>query len=678
LHALLLALAIWSAIWNIGALPLYPNLIASLLRLRLVFLFELVPVATLILLRLGYFRQAAFFYLACDWAHATYNVAATGSLQIISTAYYITLPIFATWLLGFREAFWTAGVCLGSALILALRQQPNTVLSAPLSSPLFLWAGLVQLTITAAAPLAHILRTLRETLAKSRRDQQELQQYKQQLEQVVSERTAELVVARDQALAANRAKSAFLANMSHELRTPLNAILGFSNLLREHGPSEQQRHDLDIINRSGEHLLGLINDVLDVAKVEAGRSQLETAPCDLGRLIADVRDMVAPRALKKGLALRVEHPQAPLFVRTDPSRLRQVLINLLHNAVKFTDQGAVILRMKATPAIDTAEVVLTFEIEDTGVGIAPSDQAVIFDAFVQTGAAKQQEGTGLGLTISRRIIELMGGTIQVETTLGHGSCFRAEIKVERAQESEVNRGADFEHVAVLAEGQTEYRVLIVEDQQENWMVLQRLLENAGFRVRVAENGAQGVKEFREWRPQFIWMDLRMPVMDGLEATRRIRACEGGQEVKIGSVTASGYVSERTEVLAVGMDDYVRKPYRRAEIFECMARHLGVRYQVGGGAAKSGNERAEKLMAKDLAALQDELRNELRDAVIMLNPVRISTAIERISQENTALGSILARYADRYAYSEIFDAIMTESEDDAVPQQIQVRAAIDTD
>jgi CheY-like chemotaxis protein len=210
------------------------------------------------------------------------------------------------------------------------------------------------------------------------------------------------------------------------------------------------------------------------------------------------------------------------------------------------------------------------------------------------------------------------------------------------------------------------------------MVLEQLLENVGFRVRVAENGAQGIKEFREWRPQFIWMDLRMPGMDGLEATRRIRACEGGQEVKIGAVTASGYGSERTEALAAGMDDYVRKPYRREEILECMARHLGVRYQVGGGAAKPGNERAEKLMAKDLAALPDELRNALRDAVIMLNPARISTAIERISQENTALGSILARYADSYAYSEIFDASMTESEDDAVPQQIQMRAAIDTD
>jgi len=671
LHALVLALTIWSAIWTVATLPLYPNLVARLVRLRFVIVADLVPVITLILLRLGHFRQAAYVYLTGQWVHATYNIAVNGSIQITSTAFYITLPILATWLLGFREAFWTAGVCLGSGLILALRQGPVSVLpNAPLRPPLLIWANLVQLTLTAAAPVAHILQTLKETLAQSRNAQQELQQYKEDLEQVVAQRTSELVVARDQALAASRAKSAFLANMSHELRTPLNAILGFSNLLRERGASEQQRRDLDIINRSGEHLLGLINDVLDVAKVEAGRSELESASCDLEELIKDVTDMIRPRAFQKGLELRVDRPQVPLFVRTDASRLRQVLINLLNNAVKFTDRGLVILRLSATPAVDTGEVLLTFEIEDTGEGIAAGDQDVIFDAFVQTSAAKRQEGAGLGLTISRQIIELMGGTIQVESAPGQGSCFRMEIKVERAQESEVNRSANLQRVAALAEGQPEYRVLIVEDQQENSMVLERLLQNAGFRVRVARNGAQAINDFREWRPQFIWMDLRMPVMDGIEATRRIRACEGGREVKIAAVTASGYVGKRREVLAEGFDDYIRKPYRPTEIFECMGRHLGVRYLVAEATAKSDCEGAGELMAEDLSALSAELRKELRDALIMLNPVQISSTIGRISAENRALGAILARYADRYAYSKIFDAIMTEGEAKA-PVQIRV-------
>jgi signal transduction histidine kinase/DNA-binding response OmpR family regulator len=669
LHALVLALAIWFAAWSIATLPHYPTLAARLLRLRFIILSELVPATTLILLRLGHFRQAAFFFLAGEWAHATYNIAVSGSIQLTSTAYYITIPIMATWLLGFREAFWTVGICLGSALILALRPGPTNVLPAAPLPPLLLWANLVQLMLSAAVPVGQILQTLRDTLAQSRGDQEELQRYKQHLEQVVEQRTADLVIARDQALAASRAKSAFLANMSHELRTPLNSILGFSNLLRDGRASVQQRHDLDIINRSGEHLLGLINDVLDVAKVEAGRSKLEATPCDLGRLIEDVKDMVEPRALQKGLVLRVERPPAPLFVRVDQSRLRQVLLNLLNNAVKFTDRGSVTLRMKATPAIDTSEVLLTFEVEDTGEGIAVGDQAAIFDAFVQASAAKRHEGAGLGLTISRQIIELMGGSIQLESVHGQGSLFRTEIRVERAQESEVKRGPNLERVTALAEGQPEYRILIVEDQEENWMVLERLLANAGFRVRVARNGAQGVKEFRAWRPQFIWMDLRMPVMDGVEATRLIRACEGGHEVKIAALTASGYASERSQILAGGMDDYVRKPYRPAEIFECMARHLGLRYQVSEGAAKSDGERLGELNADDLCALPDELRRELRDALIMLNPVGILTAIERISRENRALGLILARYAGRTAYSAIFDAMMMEDKAKAVPLPI---------
>jgi len=191
--------------------------------------------------------------------------------------------------------------------------------------------------------------------------------------------------------------------------------------------------------------------------------------------------------------------------------------------------------------------------------------------------------------------------------------------------------------------------------------LERLLANAGFRVRVAENGAQGVEEFRGWHPQFIWMDLRMPVMDGVEATRRIRACEGGHEVKIAAVTASGHASERSEILAGGMDDYVRKPYRPAEIFECMARHLGVRYQVSEGTAKSDTERVGMLRAEDLAPLPEELRKELRDALMTLDPAWISTVIGRISQENRTLGLILADYADGCSYSKILDAMATEGE-----------------
>ena len=275
------------------------------------------------------------------------------------------------------------------------------------ATPLGIWSVLLQATLINAIPVGQIIGRLRETL-------EELQRHQQHLESLVDQRTSELVQARDHAEAANRAKTVFLANMSHELRTPLNAVLGFSRLLRD-GASNDPQRDLDIINRSGEHLLGLINDLLDVAKIEAGQKDIEIAPCDLGKLIQDVTGMIRARAEQKGLALRFEAPESPPFIRTDAARLRQVLINLLNNAIKFTEHGSVTLRWGTTPANSADRVLLKFEIEDTGIGVAVEDQARIFDAFVQAAEADRHQGVGLGLTISRQLIELMGGTIHMES-----------------------------------------------------------------------------------------------------------------------------------------------------------------------------------------------------------------------------------------------------------------------
>jgi CheY-like chemotaxis protein/two-component sensor histidine kinase len=444
--------------------------------------------------------------------------------------------------------------------------------------------------------------------------------------------------------------------MSHELRTPLNAILGFSSLLRDNCALEQQRHDLDIINRSGEHLLTLINDVLDVAKIEAGRTELETVSCDVEKVIEDVTNMVRPWAFQKGLVLRVESLHTPLLIRTDPARLRQVLINLLSNAIKFTEEGTVTVRMSKSASTNAEEERVVFEVEDTGAGIAASDQAVIFDAFVQAGAALRQEGTGLGLTISRHLVELMGGTIQVESAPGKGSRFRMEMPAARADEAEAIKRPTLNHVIRLEQGQPEYRILIVEDQDANWLVLERLLNNAGFQTRVAENGAEGVREFCEWRPQLIWMDLHMPVMDGIEATRLIRASEGGRQVKIVAVTASGDVRKSREILAQGVDDYVQKPYRFAEVFECMDRHLGCRYQVSETTPSADAQPTGELRAEEISALPVELRQQLREAIVTLNPERISAVIGHISELNAGLGLILTRHAGSYSYSQIFHLI----------------------
>ncbi|MBV9500570.1 MAG: response regulator [Acidobacteriaceae bacterium] len=478
-----------------------------------------------------------------------------------------------------------------------------------------------------------------------------LKQQTARLEAQVAQRTRELQIAKNAAEEANRAKSVFLANMSHELRTPLNAILGFSNLLRENGVSESQRRDLNVINRSGEHLLSLINDVLDMAKIDAGRTVIETAPLNLKDLVSDVMDLMRVRAAERGLDLFIEQsPDLCAFVQADGSKLTQVLINLVGNAVKYTERGSVTLRVESQRAADTRLCKLVLEVEDTGIGIQESDQARIFEPFIQAGKLSSQKGTGLGLAITKKYVELMGGTIQVESTPGQGSLFRMEIPALVVDKSEMpDTGIHRGRIIGLEPGQPEYRILIVEDQVENAILLQRLLDNAGFRIQAAADGETGIETFRRWRPHFIWMDWRLPGMDGLETTRRIRALDGGRDVKIVILSAFAFTEYREEALGAGVDDFVSKPFRSDEIFDCLARHLGVRYVYQKPAA----ERAAGALGQEaLAALPDELRNELTEAVISLDIDRITAVINRISQQDMLLGRTLSQYAEKYAYSAI--------------------------
>jgi signal transduction histidine kinase/CheY-like chemotaxis protein len=653
LHALLLALFALTAVAAVVLYPFSPNKFVIAVTIPLL---QAALAAALIQLRCGLLRPASLTYLVAVWSYITVIAVLDSGIHSVALLYYVALPVSAAWLLGYRAAFWTAGSCLGAMLLFAFADAQGVLVRHSFSPTAFgsWFHGLVAIMVC-TVPVANILRSLREALSKSRQVQDELQKYEQHLEDLVAQRTTELVKALDQAQAANEAKSVFLTNMSHELRTPLNAILGFSNLLRESSVSEDQRRDLDIICRSGEHLLGLIDAVLDVAKIEAGRRVLEIAPCDLESIVRGVTEMMRARAEEKKLALAlVAAPGFPRYVRADAARLRQVLINLLGNAVQYTAEGSVTLRVNSRTAADAEHLVLVFDVEDTGIGIAKEDQARIFEPFVQVGKSEGPKGTGLGLSITRQFIELMGGTIQVESSPGQGSRFRVEAPVAVAQELEVKaHAAQRERNFSLEAGQPEYRVLIVEDERENWMVLARLLEDAGFQVRVAEDGERGIEIFREWRPHFIWMDLRLPGMYGVEAACRIRALDGGREVKIAAVTASGFGSERSELLIAGLDDLVRKPYRPSEIFDCMARHLGLRYRRGD-APPAG--RAVELRPEDLATLPEHLRTELRAAVIDLNAERIAGVIERITERDAALGSMFASCASRLAYTAILGAL----------------------
>ncbi|MET0101815.1 MAG: ATP-binding protein [Sedimenticola sp.] len=471
----------------------------------------------------------------------------------------------------------------------------------------------------------------------------------------------DLRYAREEAESANRAKSAFLANMSHELRTPLNAILGFGELMsRDSSASQAQRENLAIIEHSGEHLLSLINDVLDMSKIEAGRTQLATEPMDLYRNLLDIVEMMGARCEAKGLSFQLDQdPALPRYVLADPSKLRQVIINLVGNAIKFTDEGGVSLRVRG--GSEDKGLVLCFEVEDSGRGIAGEDLERIFEPFVQTGrSGADGEGTGLGLPITREYVELMGGEIRVSSHLGEGSLFAFDLSVEEAREEDVPSTGGMPHVLQLVPGQALRRVLVVDDNDANRLLLRKMLESVGFDVCEAMDGAGAVEQFQARHPDFIWMDMRMPVMDGYEATRRIKALPGGEAVKVVALSASAFSDERGRVMTVGCDDFVRKPFREAEIFEVMKRLLGVEYIYDSVAEAAVPQIAEDERVRQaeeaIARLPDELKARLLRELNLADVAAVDGVLQEVAVHNTALAEVLGEYAAQFRYQEMIELI----------------------
>jgi signal transduction histidine kinase/CheY-like chemotaxis protein len=407
--------------------------------------------------------------------------------------------------------------------------------------------------------------------------------------------------------AANRAKSEFLANMSHELRSPLNAILGFTHLLKTSRPSPEQAEHLDIIYNSGEHLLALINDILDISKIEAGRTVLTESEFDLHRLLDELKQMFHSAALDKGLHLNVvRSPQLPRIVLSDRLKLRQILINLLSNAIKFTATGSVTLAADladvsaagdrahpdlthtqpgSTPAPPSPPT-LTFSVTDTGAGIELADQSRLFEAFVQTQSGlKACEGTGLGLAISREYVHLLGGELTVVSTPNmSGSTFIFSIAATPVEASvhtalsALSTIATQGRIIALAANQPTYRILVVDDIAINRKLLTHLLSSVGFEVQEATNGQEALAQWQAWQPHLIWIDMRMPVMNGEEAVRRIRALDPHRHTRLIALTASAFDENKISALQNGCDDFVSKPVQAAAVFEKMAQHLGVRYR----------------------------------------------------------------------------------------------------
>ncbi|MBI2570195.1 MAG: response regulator [Candidatus Schekmanbacteria bacterium] len=514
-------------------------------------------------------------------------------------------------------------------------------------------------TIPDAAGQALAVLAIGRDITPRLRAEQEVRALNADLEQRVRERTAE-------AEAANRAKSLFLANMSHEIRTPMNAILGFAQLLRrEPELSARQRQYLDTILRAGDHLLALICDILEYSKIEAGRVEAELSTFAPAALFEELAALFRVRARDKGLRFIVEvGPAMPRCIVSDAGKLRQILQNLLSNALKFTHRGGITLRVdarRAAPGGGEVGLRLVAEVEDTGAGIAPEEMNSLFQVFEQTESGRRsKKGTGLGLAISRKLAEVLGGTIDVISRVDEGSVFRVEIPVAPGVADALPPRKEKRRVIALAPDQPPYRVLVVDDVDDNRAYLAGLLSAVGFEVRTAENGVEAVAAFAEWAPQLILMDLRMPVMTGFEAIAAIRGREDGAAVRIVAVSASAFREDRSHALAAGADDYLSKPFREEVVFAKLESALGARYLYAEDAvtavpaapsegARAGTETASEAAAAAAASLPADLSAELRQAILGADLDRVLELATQVEPRSPDLAGELRRLADDFAY-----------------------------
>ncbi|WP_295449399.1 ATP-binding protein [uncultured Thiodictyon sp.] len=462
-----------------------------------------------------------------------------------------------------------------------------------------------------------------------------------------------LAAAKEAAEAANRAKSMFLANMSHEIRTPMNAILGFTQVLaRDPDLKGAQRNSLTTIARSGEHLLTLINDILDMSKIEAGRMTLAESPFDLHRLIAETEAFFGKPACDRGLALSVEASGLPRTVAGDEMKLRQVLINLVGNAVKFTLAGRVALRVEPFAA-----AAIRFSVSDTGVGISPAEMARLFKPFSQTLSGRAVAGgTGLGLALSHQFVRLMGGVLTAQSTPGEGSCFSFTLPLPSvtAGAPQTDRGV-FPTVA-LEPGQPVCRVLIVDDLPDNRAPLRALLERVNpqppvLEVREAADGREAVALWEVWQPHVVLMDMRMPVMSGQDATRRIKAQMAARPATVRSLvvalTASAFDENRDDFLACGCDECVCKPFLADALFDLLARRAGLRFVRAAAVPPPRLSLSADELAGRLAARPEQWRTALSDAVDLGDCGRITALVEQLGDGDAALRAALEQWAYNY-------------------------------
>jgi PAS domain S-box-containing protein len=498
-----------------------------------------------------------------------------------------------------------------------------------------------------------------------------------------------LKAAKEKAEVANRAKGEFLANMSHELRTPLNAILGFSQLLaRDPKTVSNQRSQLKIINDSGEHLLNLINEILEMSKIEAGRIVFNPGAFDLDYLLQSLESLLSLKARTKGLTLTIDRsPDLPQYLETDENKLRQVLINLLGNALKFTDRGSVVLRLrgealpdlpcpwrsdseigsktdsKTDSKIATAPIGLQIQVEDTGSGIPEAFLGDVFSPFVQVSSTPG--GSGLGLAISRQFVALMGGELRVKSQLGLGSCFSFTLPVRPAAIADRSHRESVDWPIGIAPGQPDYRMLVVDDRPESRELVSQILISLGFVVQVAENGAIALDLYDQWRPHVIWMDMRMPVMDGYEAVRQLRLRPNGADPTIIALSASALDGDR--ILEVGCNDLVLKPFRETVILDKLNQHLGIEFLYAPLAAHLDDPIGGQQLIGALEQQPIDWRNQMTQAARAADDSQLRRLLEQLGPESKDLGNALDQLIYNFSYDIILQALSQVQRSPALSQ-----------
>ncbi len=520
--------------------------------------------------------------------------------------------------------------------------------------------------------ISHLARTNRNIVKV-------LESFTQELETKVEQRTAQLEdsiqnteAALAQAQNANKAKSKFLANMSHELRTPLNAILGFTQLMcRDSSLESEHQENLKIINRSGEHLLRLINDILEMSKIEVGQITLNETKFDLYTMLSSLEEMLRLKAKAKNLALVFNIDRnVPQFIFTDEGKLRQIMINLLGNAIKFTNQGSITLVVKLNDSNKSKEnqidflfsdtYSLYFAVEDTGPGIEPIEMSRLFSPFEQTEIGRiSNEGTGLGLSICHKFAELMGGELKVKSTVGKGSVFYFDILVRTkdVQMPETTSiGSVEKKIISLVPGQQQYRILAVDDVAPSRLLLTKLLTTIGYAVQEASNGQEAIAKWQEWHPDLILMDMRMPVMDGYEATKRIKSQPSGKKTIIIALTASAFEEEKVEVLSAGCDDFMRKPFHDHELLTKIGQYLKVEYLYEDGKGISTYEQSSlrDLTAEDLTVMSLKWRSQLYEAATKVDNQEIHQLLTEIPAEYESLAQGLETLVEHFRCDKIID------------------------